>query len=83
VTWQGAAWLGCKTVPGRVRGAVPCKQVALLEFKSLPMLILLVNPRVKGRRGEKKKRQSLIEPSIPGCLGQRWRGWLVLGLEQA
>lgn len=91
MTWQGAAWLRCKTVPGRVRGVVTYKQVVLLEFKGLPTLVLLVNPLVKGggeeggekKRRRKKKKQDLIKPSIPGCLGKRWGEWVALGLEQA
>lgn len=51
---------------------VTYKQVVLLEFKGLPMLVLLVNPLVKGRRGKKRKeKQNLIKPSITGCLGKR------------
>lgn len=61
MTWQGAAWLWCKTVPGRVRGVVTYRQVVLLEFEGLPTLVLLINPPVKGRRrGEKKKKKSRI-----------------------
>lgn len=54
VTWQGAAWLRCEPVPGRVQGVVAYKQVVLLEFKDLPGLALLVKPLGKGRRGKEE-----------------------------
>lgn len=56
----------------------------LLEFKGLPVLVLLVKPLAKNRREGKgrEKRQGLIKLLIAGCLGKRGGGWVALGLEQ-